>query len=220
MIKDSKFELLNPGAVMNSASGEHCVHACFQMIFRTLNGGGVPSFSELDLIMKKEAGKYTWEHILIASMPSHGFDVKIIWTFDLESLVSDTATYLLRHYGDIVGQETIDNSNLDTISSGARALLHSGVSIDQREPNLSDLELLINEGYYLTVTINQRILQADPGYVAHNIFIYGYSDRGPIFHNPGPPSTQNTEITWDLFDRAWAFPDGSARNIMAFKPRR
>ena len=214
-----EIRLPDPGLVENSATAEHCVHACFQMIFRTNLGGAVPSFDELDIIMLKKPGLYTWEHGLLARMPSFGFDTKIIWNFNLARLADDTGNYLIEHYGPEVGAENIRNSNLSDVALGARTLLQSDVAISHDELSLESIRELIADGYYILVTINQRTLQADPGYVAHNVFLYGYSSRGVYIHNPGPPSNAAAEIPWDLFDKAWSYPDTKARNIMAFRAR-
>lgn len=211
--------LPNPGLVENSADAEHCVHACFQMLFRTNRGATVPSFADLDLMMDKVPGKYTWEYALLGSMANSGFDVKIIWEIDVEHLAADPAAFLIKHYGPTVGQEYIDNSDLPSVQRGAVALQRSHATIERRSPDVADVVRLLQDGYYLTATINQRVLQADPGYVAHSIVIYGASRRGIRIHNPGPPATEASEITWDLFEKAWAYPTSAARNIMAVRPR-
>lgn len=212
------FTLPDPGWVSNTRDGEHCVHACFQMIFRARIGGVVPSFAELDRIMQKLQGKYTWELGLLAQMPSHGFDTRITWTIDLKRLRDDPERYLLEHFGHDVGTDYVANSNLSVIQAQADELMSSGVRIETRIPDLSEITRSIMAGYYLTVTINQRVLQADPGYAAHSILIYGVSSRGVRVHNPGPPSAMATELPWDLFDKAWSYPTVSARNIMACRP--
>ena len=210
--------LLDPGLVLNCSTGEHCVHACFQMVFRTRLGCGVPSFSELDSLMGGIPGKYRWEHGLIAEMPKFGFDVSIIWSFDLERLATNPSAALIEHYGPVVGQETIDKSDMITVAAGAERLLSSSALIERRSPSSADLRQILSNGYYVLLTINQRTLQADPGYVAHNVFVFGYSPRGVLIHNPGPPATCGSEIAWDLMEKAWAYPDDRARNIMAFRP--
>lgn len=209
----------DPGLVENSERAEHCVHACFQMVFRTLRGGSVPSFIELDQLMNKRPGKYTYEFALLAEMPSRGFETHIIWALDLSELNADPAAFLFRHYGPEVGKVTTANTDLNQLSVDAKLLAASkSVSILQRPASRADVVNLITEGFYLICTVNQRVLQADPGDVAHNILVFGFSSRGVRIHNPGPPSVSAAEIAWDLFDRAWAFPSDRARNLLAFRP--
>lgn len=224
MIISDKMNVLldDPGLVENSEYAEHCVHACFQMIFRTRNGGAVPSFGELDRLMNKRPGKYTYEFALLADMPEKGFETRIIWGLDLNQIISDPKSFFLHHYGREVGTETIINTDLDQLREDAKRLSDNidKVIIKQRPATKNDLIEHISEGFYIMCTINQRVLQADPGYVAHSIIVFGCSHRGVTIHNPGPPSVKGSEITWDLFDRAWAFPTAAARNILAFRPIR
>lgn len=210
--------LTDPGLVVNSEDEEHCVHACFQMIFRTKTGGNVPSFAELDILMQKMPGKYTWEYGLLGEMGQYGFETEVVWTLDLELLRDDPESCILQHFGKTVGGEYVANTDLSIVSGQAARLLQSKAHIQTRVPELPDVLDFLTQGFYITVTINQRILQADPGYAAHSIFIYGAGPRGIRVHNPGPPASRSSEIPWDLFDKAWSFPDESVRNIMALRP--
>ncbi|MGX5858285.1 hypothetical protein ACWKW6_31805 [Dyadobacter jiangsuensis] len=168
--------------------------------------------------MHKVKGKYTFEYNLVAEMPKLGFKTEIIWEFDLLRLSTDPENFFLESYGEEVGAVIIENSDLDILKGDARRLHESeDVTFIQRHATFEDIKSRISEGYYLLSTINQRVLQADPGYAAHTILIYGFNDRGVIIHNPGPPSNESAEIPWDLFDKSWAYPDEHARNILAFK---
>ncbi|UOQ69246.1 hypothetical protein [Hymenobacter volaticus] len=210
--------LFNPGLVENSLTAEHCVHACFQMLLRTRPGYQVFSFKKLDELMHKVPGKYTFEYNLVAEMPSLGFATEIIWEFDLFRLSNDPKEFFLDIYGKPIGEITIANSDLELLKLDAKRLYESTqVKITTRSATFEDIKLKILEGYYILCTINQRVLQADSGYVAHTILVYGFNDRGLIIHNPGPPSNDSAEIPWDLFNKAWACPDDKSRNIMAFK---
>ncbi|QDK82617.1 hypothetical protein EXU85_30010 [Spirosoma sp. KCTC 42546] len=211
-------KLFDPGLVENSKTAEHCVHACFQMLLRTRPGQEVYSFKTLDQIMHKVPGKYTFEYNLVAEMPNLGFKTEIIWEFDLYKLSIDPEKFFLDLLGEEVGKVTIDKSDLETLKLDAKKLNESGeVNIQKRPATFEDIKSKLLDGYYLLCTINQRVLQADPGYVAHTILVFGFNDRGVIIHNPGPPSNAAAEIPWDLFDKSWAYPNANARNILAFK---
>ncbi len=189
------------------------------MIFRTRIGGGVPSFDELSALMHKRVGKYTYEFALVADMPNRGFETKVIFDLDLDSLASDPTAFLVRHFGREVGPQIIANTDLDQLKADSAVLAAArGITIERRPAIREDIPHLIKEGFYLLATVNQRVLQADSGYSAHTIFIYGCSPRGVIVHNPGRPGLRGVEISWGLFDRSWAFPDEGARNILAFRP--
>ncbi len=210
--------LPDPGLVLNSADAEHCVHACFQMLYRTRGGYAVPSFADLDDSFGKVPGKYTYEFNLLVDMADTGFEVEVVWALNMESLRDDPAAEFVRHFGEEVGGEYIANTDLTLLSSHARRMAKSQVVRHVRPATQADVFRYLSEGFYLMATINQRVLQADPGYVAHSIFVYGASKRGIRFHNPGPPATASSEITWDLFEQAWCDGGPQVANLLAFRP--
>jgi uncharacterized protein YvpB len=55
------------------------------------------------------------------------------------------------------------------------------------------------------------------GYSGHMIVVTGYDDDGIYIHDPGLPPMENKFVRFEEFEKAWAYPDRKARNIMAFK---
>jgi hypothetical protein len=213
--------LPNPGLVENDEDGTSCFIACSQMTLRTRKGGRVPSFPELDQVIHRKPGKYSWEYGMLTYFGDNGFDVKFVSSFDLERLVEEGNSYMYEYFGKEAAEDQISNSDMPQAIADVRAFLRStGVDIQKRVPQRSDISGLLDQGFYLIPYVNQRILQADPGYVAHTIFVYGYSERGVRAHNPGPPATEASEIAWDLFIKAWSSPEEDARLLFAVRPRR
>ncbi|MDP9196852.1 MAG: hypothetical protein M3O22_08865, partial [Pseudomonadota bacterium] len=176
----------NPGLVENDVDGVSCFLACSQMVFRTKTGIKVPSFQELGDIIGRKEGQYSWEYGMLAYMARNGFDVEFISTFNLERLVKEKNSYMYEYFGEEAADDQIKNSDMDQGIKGIEGFLSSKKKkIACRVPTKNDIVNLINEGFYIIPYINQRILQADPGYVAHTILVYGYSDRGVRVHNPG-----------------------------------
>lgn len=212
--------LKDPGLVENSEDAQHCVHACFQMVFRSRIGGGVPSFSELDSLLNKIPNRYTWEHGLLAEMPARGFDTRVVSAMSVLGLANDPHRHIVDFYGDQVGQIYVRYSDLSTVRQGAARLLAAkDVTVEERCPDREDLVDFLRRGYYLILTVNQRTFQADIGYAAHNVLVYGASARGPLIHNPGPPATAASEIAWELLDKAWSCPTARSRSIIAIRPQ-
>jgi hypothetical protein len=211
----------DPGLVENAADGTACFHACIQMAMRLKKTADVPSFQDMDQMMRRAPGKYAWEYALLSELIRRNFAVKFIQNFDLQKFVEEPEGYLLEFYGQEAGKIQIENSDLDTVVEDAKNFLECASNhrcLEQRTPSLDDVKGLLRQGYLLIPLINQRILQADPGYAAHYIVIFGFSDRGVRIHNPGPPATRASEIDWTLFERAWSSPQESARNLIAIRP--
>lgn len=209
----------DPGLVENAEDGMSCFHACVQMIMRTQKTAEVFSFADIDKILRRKPGKYSWEYAVLTELVKRKFDVKLIQTFNLERFIDNPEDYLIEYFGEEAGKNQIENSQLDEVIEDAKNFLSSGCEVVQnRVPNLEDVRDLLKEGYFLIPIINQKILQSDPGYVAHSIVLFGFSNRGVRFHNPGPPATRASEIDWTLFEKAWSSPSESARSLIAVRP--
>ena len=210
--------LRDPGLVQNDESGMRCLHACVQMAFRAATGLAIPTFERLAQVLNAPEGKYAWSYPLLTFMKKEGFEVKMVEMFDVVQFTERPEKYLIEFLGTEVGEDQIKNSALDRVVEDAKTMIDSGVQIELREPTKKDVVNFIADGYYVIPPVNQRVLQADQGYVGHAIFVFGVSERGIRFHNPGPPSTADSEIAWSLFEKAWAFPDAKAKNLFAVKP--
>lgn len=214
-----EFNLPNPGLVENDSDGTSCFLACIQMIMRRKNGGEVYSFKKLSEIIRRKEGEYSWEYGMLAKLADMNFSVKFISTFDLKRFCEDTIPYMYEYFGDEAAKDQIENSNMNNAVEDSRLFLgNKNSDIDRRIPEREDITSLIKNGYYLIPYVNQKIFQADPGYVAHTVLLYGFSDRGVRMHNPGPPATEASEIAWDLFEKAWSSPSRDSRILMAIKP--
>jgi len=47
----------------------------------------------------------------------------------------------------------------------------------------------------------------------------GFDDNNFIINDPGLSAQENRLIRFELFEKAWAYPNEKAKNIMAFKLR-
>lgn len=211
--------LKDPGLVENDTDGTSCFLACSQMVMRTKVGGKVLSFDELSKIIRRKEGEYSWEYAILNYLGLNNFDVKFVSTFDLRRFVGEKEKYMYEYFGKEAAEDQIVNSNMENAYADALSMIeNTSIDIDNRVPNIDDIKDLINDGFYLIPYINQRMFQADPGYVAHTIVVYGYSERGVRLHNPGPPATGASEVSWDLFMKAWSSPSEEARILFAVRP--
>jgi hypothetical protein len=189
------------------------------MLFRTQPGIRVPSFAELDAVLHRKAGEFSWEYPLLNYFADAGFDVRLISAFNLQRFVEEGDAYMYEYFGPEAAENQIRNSDMRRARADTKAFLASlRVTIVPAVPQLADIRSLLLDGFYLIPYVNQRILQADDGYVAHTIFAYGFSPRGVRMHNPGPPATEASEIAWPLFEKAWSSPTAGSRILFAAKP--
>ena len=75
----------------------------------------------------------------------------------------------------------------------------------------------MDKGYLVICNINRQTLNNKTGYVGHFVVIKGYNDKGFMFHDPGLPLQENRFASFGNFEKAWAYPNKKAQNLMAFK---
>ena len=59
--------------------------------------------------------------------------------------------------------------------------------------------------------VNSRALNNKEGYLGHSIVIIGYTNQEFVLHDPGLPPLENRRVAYELFEKAWAYPDEKAK---------
>ena len=213
------FKLPDPGFVPNTPDFKGCFKAVLLMAMRAAPHAAIPSMSELSDLLNDPVGKYSWPFAGLSYLDSLGFET-IFWSeLSISALAKDPEVELLRHYGEEVGRDQIENSDLEQLIESAKEFLGKPNSqVKTNFPKFSDVKGLLEDGFYLNFEVNQKLLQGDPGYVGHGIFVFGYTNQSVIAHNPGPPPVVNSEIPWYTLDRAWSVPNESGRILIGMKP--
>lgn len=212
--------LYDPGCVGNASDGMSCMHACIQMVMRTRQGGRVFSFDEINTILRRKPGLYSWSYAIADAVSQQGFSVRSVSTFATQRFVMEGAAYLRERYGLEAGAVQIAHTDLPTVVDDARKFLeNSSIERQERVPEMEDLCRLLDEGWYVVPLVNSKRLNDQDGYSGHFVFVYGYDASDVIFHDPGLPPLVSRRTSWDAFEQAWSSPTKSVRSLMAYRPR-
>jgi len=201
----------------NTPDDTHCVQAALRMVLKYFLPERDFSWEELDKATAKVEGKWTWTMAGLVWMKGLGFMVKDIEDFDYAAFSRAGETYLLETFGEEVGREQIVHTgNLSQEMELARQFVESHLA-EKRIPAVEEIIELLRQGYLVTCNVNARTLNSKEGYVGHFIVVKGVTDRSLIVHDPGLPALKNRDVDLALFERAWAYPNDTARNIVAFR---
>ena len=171
------------------------------------------SWEELDLLTEKAKGKWTWPMAGLQHMIRLGFDVKNIEVFNYSRFAIEGIPYLRELYGDEVADAQVKNSDIEKEMERAQCFTISEECI----PSIANIHSLLDSGYLIICNVNSHLLHLKTGYAGHFIVVKGYEENNLIIHDPGLPSYENKIINKKTFEQAWAYPNESAKNIMAFK---
>jgi hypothetical protein len=202
----------------NTDDGTHCFQAVFRMILKYYWPEKDFSWQELEEITAKVDGLWTWPTAGMLWLHNNGFEVHDVETFNYTKFIEKSGDYLIDWFGEKVGQEQIDHCNLDQEIEYAKQIVKSGLC-ETRTPKAFELKERLDEKYLLICNVNSRVLNGKEGYAGHFVLLTGYIHDGFILHDPGLPSLQNREVALPDFERAWAYPNGQAKNYIAIRAR-
>lgn len=200
----------------NTPDNTHCFQACLKMIIEYFWPEDVYDWDKLDEITSKVKGLWTWPMAGLIYMQERGAEVKVIETFDYNSFVEKGEDYLLEKNGKEVADIQIKNSDINGEIKFAKKFIKT-IKIKKDIPEIDNLKKMLMKGYIIMVNINSRVLDKQEGYAGHFVLLKGFDEKGFIINDPGLPGIENRKVLFDLFERAWAYPDEKSKNIMAFR---
>lgn len=109
-----------------------------------------------------------------------------------------------------------ENSDLEQEINFAKTFIQK-IGIEKRIPEIDDIKKLLEDGYLVICNVNSYMLNNKERYTGHFVVVKGFSDTDLILHDPGLPPQENRVVDFATFEKAWAYPDEVAKNIMAFK---
>ena len=200
----------------NTPDNKHCFQACLKMLTKYFWPSQDYSWEELDKHTAKLRGFWTWPMAGVLWLRNKGVEVVDIEVFDYKKFIEKKEKYLLSFYGQEAGTEQIKYTNIKQELIFAKEFKER-VVIDNKIPSKKDIKKLLDSGYILICCINQMALNEKKGYVGHFILVTGCNENYIFIHDPGLPAYENRKVTYELFEKAWAYPDEKVKNILAFR---
>ena len=200
----------------NTPDNTHCFQAAVKMLAKYFWPKEEYSWEQLDRLTAKAKDLWTWPMAGVLWLQTRGIEVIDIETFDYTRFVEEKEDYLLSFYGEETGNEQIKHSNIGLELDFAREF-QKKVNIQNRIPDKKDIIRLLHDGYLLICCLNQMTLNEKSGYSGHFVVIKGYNETGLFMHDPGLPPFENREVRFELFEKAWSYPNEKVKNTLAFR---
>lgn len=196
----------------------HCYQAGIKMILKHFYLEREYDWDELDKITAKVEGLWTWPMAGMVWLQDNGFELKNVEDFDYERFINEGEDYLIELFGEAVVRKQVAHSDIQQERQFARQLLDN-VDTDVRIPEQQEIKDLLDEGYLIACNVNSRVLNGQNGYSGHFVLLIGYDADGFILHNSGPPPREGQRVSFELFEKAWAYPNDSVKNYFAVRRR-
>lgn len=201
----------------NLKSGSHCFQACLKMVLKYFQSKKNYSWKQLEAISAKEKDMWTWPLAGILWLKNNSFDVIYCEPFDYTKFATDGKKYLIELFGQEVADEQEKHSILGKEQKRAKEFVKK-IKPSQEIPEIADIKNFLKKGYLVKVSLNSATLNRKRGYSGHSVLIIGYGAKKLILHDPGGyPGKPNREVSIELFEKAWAYPNEKAKNIIAIR---
>lgn len=210
---------MSPPFIKSSARG-NCFQAVLKMILMHFEPNVSFTCEELREITGQQPGKWTWPQKTLIELHGRGYDVLDIDLFDPKEFIARGAEYLLEFYGQEVGQEQIDYTDIPYEQEMQRQCLRLGVQ-QQRMPTFVDIQCLLEQGFLVVCHVDVKKLIGKSGeHSSHTVLVYRCQENRVSFHNPGPSSAEEAgQRSYKDFEEAWAFA-GKYTSLQAFRKQR
>lgn len=203
----------------NTLDDTHCFQAALRMVMKHCWPERDYSWEELEKITAKVEGLWTWPMSGMLWLREQGMEVKHMEVFDYEKFAEEGGQYLIDQYGEEVGKAQIEHSDIKQEKRFAREFVKK-IETVRTIPAIDDIKTLLEEEYLLICNVNSRALINEEGYAGHFVVVKGFDDTHLLIHDPGLPPHKNNRVGLDIFEKAWAYPNERAKNIMAFRLHR
>lgn len=200
----------------NHPKGTHCFQACFKMVIKHFWPEEEYSLGELAKITKKKPGGYTWYYAGLIWLTKRGVEVEQFEPFDNLAFAERGKDYLVEIFGKEVADIQDKNSDIPAEQQRAREFIKK-VKLSKKIPSIVDLKSLLKTGHIAICVVNSRALNRNKGYSGHFALVKGFDKKGFILHDPGLPGKPNRHVSFDIFEKAWAYPNEMAKTITAIK---
>jgi hypothetical protein len=200
----------------NTPDNTHCFQASIRMILKYFLPDKDFTWDELDRLTAKKEGLWTWPMQGLINLKKMGFDVIDLEDFDYLRLSEEGEDYLQEIYGKESASIQVKNSDMEQERRLAGEFLKEFGKKDKL-PALTDIKKYLEKGYLVCCNVNAKVFVDKVGYEGHFVVVTGF-DKGNFYINdPGLPPIENAIVPFKKFEKAWAYPDQKAKNVMAFK---
>lgn len=210
-----------PKFIPNSPDGTHCGPAIWRMVLETFYPEQDWSFEKIDVIIRKEPGKFTWGQTFYPAMLEAGVNIHAITTWDEREFIARTWDYVRERSGEESARNQQEHAqDLDFVKGAMQKMLDDPRLVRELRPaTFDDLAAALAGGAYVGCTVNSRVLNEREGFNSHSVLVYGLDDTTVHFADPGPLNNGLRTAERPVFARAWGFNGPDVQTMSAFSRR-
>lgn len=167
----------------NHEDNMHCQSAVYRMLFDYFLHRKY-SWEEVEKLAGFKDGKAPWTVTIWERLSKLGFDIQMIEPFDYARYTQEGEPYLSTLYS----PEELDWQLKHTNILDIRPMIPSFIAAVRpicKSPTLEDIDTMLADDRLVMVQLNSRVLNDEPGYVAHAVLVIDKTGDEYILHDPG-----------------------------------
>ena len=188
----------------------HCYQAALKIVLRHFRPQHDPTWAELDRLTGKVEGFGTWPFAGLMWLQEQGLDVTNVELMDNRRFASEGRAYIAEVSGREFAESLDPGLDLSRVQAEA-ALFTRRVRCEIRAPSFDDIRRALLAGGLVVCNVNSRALNGRDGYTGHFVVAKGFDPEGLIIQDPGPPGEANRKVSFERFERAWAYPNEAVK---------
>lgn len=200
----------------NTSDNKHCYEAVLRMILKFYLPGKEYSWDVLDEMTGKKKGLYTWPQRSYVAMRQLGFEIKVIGVFSYDEFIKNGVKYLEKEFGKEVAEDQEKNSDIEYEIENIKNI-RDLIQKETRTPSSNEIVKLLSDGFLIECNVNSKSLAGATGYASHSVLIFKSHADSFTLHDPGLPPKKSLEVKFNIFNRAWAYPNEKSKSITAFR---
>lgn len=211
---------MSPPFIANP-DAHRCLPAALLMALRGIGADRGASLDDLDALTSRRPNEGTWTHAAYLALAAfRGAQARAIDPFDYAKFAEDPLLTVIDAFPAAVAETLANGFDLVAAAALARRLLEEWpIPIERRCPTLTDVDALLDDGWWLIANVNAAALDGAPGRVGHSVLVYGRTDGALIAHDPGTGGVgaPARAIERPTFERAWSFMGDGNRELLALR---
>ncbi|MBT4192630.1 MAG: hypothetical protein HOE11_04945 [Candidatus Diapherotrites archaeon] len=198
----------------NKNDGNQCATITLQIATKYFLGK-TPTLDEIDKLVGRATGKWTWNEQIIAGADKLGLKAKYFSTDNIANILQGEK-YLRQKFGKSA-DKIISKINLNEVMDSTQFVIKNNL-FEKKALTLKEIENHILKGHIVIVPVDWNKISGKKGiYQGHMLILTSFDEENIFAHNSGPTKPErNMKIKKELFLKAWNVPEISNDIIIVY----
>jgi hypothetical protein len=194
----------------------HCFQAALKMVLQRFRPPHDQAWAALDRITGKTDGFGTWPFAGLTWLSELGLDLTNVELMDNRRFAAEGRAYIAEVAGKEFAESLDRGLDLSRVQAEAASFVEK-VRYEVRIPTIDDIRRAVTAGSLVICNVNSRALNGRDGYLGHFVVAKGFDEQALIVHDPGPPGEANRKVPFDVFEKAWAYPNATVKWLVVVR---